>query len=150
MPRRAKTRGQWATVAWRTRQDLEIAAGGQRGEAVGRGHQAMAEDRVRPEQARVVQHLHRGLAVAPEHLVELDQVLADVRRDAHAQLVGGLPGGAEQLGAAGVDLKRVQHPSDPPVVRPLVRADEGLRPLEAAHAGLFVPLVAELTLGPRR
>ena len=98
------------------RQDLEIAAGGQRGEAVGRGHQAMAQDRVRPEQARVVQHFHRCLAVAAKHLVELDQVLADVRRDAHAELVGRFPGGAEQVGAAGVDLERVEHSADSPGV----------------------------------
>ena len=86
--------------------------------------------------------------MAPEHLVELDEVLADVRRDTHAQLVGGFPRGAEQLGAAGVDLERVQHPANPPGVCPLMRADEGLRPLEAAHARLFVPLVLEPALGP--
>ena len=132
------------------REDLEIAAGGQRGEAVGRGHQTVAEDRVRAEQARVVQQLDRRLAVAAEHLVELDEVLADVGRDADAQLVGGLAGGAEQLGAAGVDLERVEHPADAAVVGAVVRADEGLRPLEAPHPGLLVPLVAELPPGPSR
>ena len=106
------------------RQDLEIAAAGQGGEAVGGRQQAVGEDRVGAEHARLLEQLHRRLAVAAEHLVELDHVLADVRLDPDAELIGGFARGAEQLGAARVDLQRVEHALDAAVVRALVRPDE--------------------------
>ena len=50
LPRRANTSGQWATEAPDRRQDLEVAAAGQPGQAVGGVDDAVADDGVGPEQ----------------------------------------------------------------------------------------------------
>ena len=128
------------------REDLEVAPGRQRGQVVGGGDDAVAHDGVGPEQARVGQVLHRGHRVPAQDLVELQEVLAGVDLDADTQLVGRLAGGAQQVGAAGVDLVGEEHPLQAPVVLAGPLADEVLGPLEAGHPRRLVVLVRQLAV----
>ena len=143
LPRRANTSGQWATEAPVRARISQIAPGRQRGQVMGGADDAVADDRVGAEQPGVGQVLDRRHRVAAQDLVELEQVLAGVDLDAHAELVGGLAGGAQQGRAAGVDLVGEEHALQAAVVVAGPLADELLGALQPRHPLGLVLLVGE-------
>jgi hypothetical protein len=124
-------------------QDLEIAPGRQRGQVMGGADDAVADDGVGAEQPGVGQVLDRCHRVPAQDLVELEQVLTGVDLDAHAELVGGLAGGAQQGRAAGVDLVGEEHALQAAVVVAGPLADELLGALQPRHPLGLVLLVGE-------
>ena len=106
----------------------------------------MADDGIGSEQARVGQVLDGCLAVSPQDLVELEQVLPGMDLDAHPQLVGRLPGRSQQGGATRLDLEGKQHPLQAPALRAVMPADEVLRTVEGTQPSLLVQLVGEVAV----
>ena len=68
--------------------------------------QCVSENGVGTEDADLVRPLDRGLAVAPDHLLDLENALRDMHRERNAAFAGGIAAVAQQLRSAVFDLHR--------------------------------------------
>ena len=101
----------------------------------------MADDHLRPQHAQRLQPFDRRLAVAAGDLVELDHALRRMQLHSDAALGRRVIAVADQIGGAGVDLRRAQHAGN--AARRVLRSiiDHIERALHGLLAGGLVPLI---------
>ena len=102
---------------------------------------AMGDDGALGQHAEIFQPLDRRHAVAAGHLVELDHALGCVNVHGDAAVHRLLVGGLDQLGGAGVDLRRAHHAGDPARGMGVGLVDDLDGPPHGALAGGLVPVV---------
>ena len=106
----------------------------------------VAQQRARVEDAELRRPLDRRHAVAADHLQHLAHALGDMHGERQLAFGGRGVGVAQQLGRAGVDLHRREHPGEPAARVLRQPVDEAERRFEALAPGLLVPFVAQLVV----
>ncbi len=116
--------------------------------------EGVPEDRAGAEEAEAVRPLHRGLAVAADHLAHLADALRDMHGEGQAALPRRGAAVAQQIGGAGVDLHRRDDARQPAAGMGERRVDGAERGGKAGAAARLVPGVAQLVvvfeIPPRR
>ena len=107
--------GQWPTVAPRSASTRTSSPNGWPVHGCAVVNTAVADEGAVVEEADVGQELDRRLAVLAHDPLELDQVAAGVRVDGHVELARRVLALAQQRLAARLDLRRVEHPAQPPL-----------------------------------
>jgi hypothetical protein len=132
-------------------EDADVVAEGIERPRMRGGEDAVADERAMVEEPDVGEELDRRLAVLVHDALELEQVAAGMRVDGHAEIARRRLPRAQQGLAARLHLRRVQHPAQPSLRRPVIGLDESDRLVEllGARGGVGVVVEASPLVGER-
>src|SRR6266446_3510115 len=99
----------------------------------------MPEDRAGAEEAEPLRPLHRGLAVAADHLAHFADALRDVHGERQTAVARGGAAVAQETLGAGVDLHRRDDPREPAAGMCERRVNEVERGGKTGTAARLVP-----------